>query len=257
VGQAISGLATTSGHAQNPDVPDILTVASELAEITRLVADDDFPNTMAKFVDRIVRTIPGCDDALITVRSTTGVETVHTSRSLGFDPLTPGPIVEAVTYREPRQLGDAVADQRWPAFSTKFVNAGYRSCLTIPLSTRGDDSAVLTLLAREPSQFGESSYDIVLLLTLHAGVAFDNTSLYNDSRELVGQLRTALRTRSLVGRAQGLLMRHFGENSDMAFDRLKRASQNQNIKLRELADQLVKAHENGEFEHFITVVEPM
>lgn len=227
---------------------DILTVASDLAEITRLVADDDFGTTMAKFVDRIVRTIPGCDDALITVRSATGVETVHSSSSLGFDPLTPGPIVEAVTFREPRQLGDAVADQRWPSFSTKLVNAGYRSCLTIPLSTQGDDSAVLTLLSHQPDQFGESSYDVVLLLTLHAGVAFDNTSLYNDSRELVGQLRTALRTRSLVGRAQGLLMRHFGDDSDKAFERLKRASQNRNVKLRDVAEQLVSAHENGDFD---------
>lgn len=250
-----SGLATTSGHAQNPDVPDILTVASELAEITRLVTDDDFGTTMAKFVDRIVQTVPGCDDALITVRSSTGVETVHSSRDLGFDPLIPGPIVEAVTFREPRQLGDAVADQRWPAFSTKYVNAGYRSCLTIPLSTRGDDSAVLSLLSHQPDQFGESSYDIVLLLTLHAGVAFDNTSLYNDSRELVGQLRTALRTRSLVGRAQGLLMRHFGEDSDKAFDRLKRASQNQNVKLRDLADQLVAAHESGDFDRLVAAID--
>jgi GAF domain-containing protein len=227
---------------------DILTVASDLAEIARLVAADDFGASTERFVNRIVRTVPGCDDALITVRSTAGVETVHTSRDLGFDPLMPGPIVEAVTFREPRQLGDVVADQRWPAFATQLVNAGYRSCLTIPLSTRGDDSAVLTLLSQRADQFGESTYDVVLLLTLHAGVAFDNASLYRDSQELVTQLRTALRTRSVVGRAQGLLMRDRGYDSDTAFQALKRASQNKNVKLRDLAAQLVAAHENGHFE---------
>lgn len=227
---------------------DILTVASELAEITRLVAADDFRSSTEQFVNRIVRTIPGCDDALITVRSASGVETVHSSRDLGFDPLTPGPIVEAVTFREPRLLGDVVADQRWPAFATQLVNAGYRSCLTLPLSTRGDDSAVLTLMSHKPEQFGESSYDIVLLLTLHAGVAFDNATIYHDSLELVSQLRTALRTRSIVGRAQGLLMRDRGYDSDTAFEALKRASQNKNVKLRDLAIQLVSAHENGSFD---------
>jgi GAF domain-containing protein len=229
-------------------MPDILTVASELAEISRLVADDDFAATTERFVDRIVKTIPSCDDAVVTVRSTTGVETVHSSNDLGFDPLTPGPIVEAVTFREPRRLGDVVADQRWPAFGAQLVNAGYRSCLCLPLSTRGDDSAVLTLLSREPDQFDESAYDVVLLLTLHAGVAFDNASLYHDSLELVSQLRTALRTRSIVGRAQGLLMRHLGLDSEESFAALRQASQNSNTKLRDLAGLLVTAHENDDFE---------
>jgi GAF domain-containing protein len=227
---------------------DILTVASELAEISRLVADDDFTATTERFVDRIVKTIPSCDDAIVTVRSATGVETVHSSHDLGFDPLVPGPIVESVTFGEPRRLGDVVDDQRWPAFAIQLVNAGYRSCLCLPLSTRGADSAVLTLLSREPDQFGESAYDVVLLLTLHAGVAFDNASLYHDSLELVSQLRTALRTRSLVGRAQGLLMRHLGLDSEEAFAALRRASQNSNTKLRDLAGLLVTAHENDDFD---------
>lgn len=232
---------------------DILTVASELAEITRLVAADDFGATTARFVKRIVHTIPGCDDALITVRSETGVETVQSSNDLGFDPLAPGPIVEAVTFREPRRLSDTVADQRWPAFGTQLVNAGYRSCLCLPLSTSSDDSAVLTLLSREADQFGESAYDVVLLLTLHAGVIFDNATLYHDNLELVHQLRTALRTRSLVGRAQGLLMRHFGYDSEEAFTALRRMSQHTNRKLRDLADELVSAHENDDFD---TAVKP-
>jgi GAF domain-containing protein len=227
---------------------DILTVASELAEITRLVADDDFGATLERFVARIVRTIPGCDDAILTVRSTNGVETVHSSRDLGFDPLTPGPIVEAVTFGEPRKLDDVGQDQRWPAFSAHLVNAGYRCCLTLPLSTARDDVAVLTLLSHKADVFGEAGYDVVLLLTLHAGVAFDNASLYHDSNQLVTQLRTALRTRSLVGRAQGMLMRHFEYDSEEAFEALRRASQNSNTKLRDLAGLLVSAHEDGQFE---------
>ncbi|MGB3440321.1 MAG: GAF and ANTAR domain-containing protein [Actinophytocola sp.] len=227
---------------------DILTVASELAEITRLVADDDFGATMGRFVTRIVRTVPGCDDAIITVRSSTGVETVHSSRDLGFDPLVPGPIVEAVTFAEPRRLDDVAADQRWPSFGTQFVNAGYRSCLCLPVATTRDETAVLTLLSKDPARFGEVAYDLVLLLTMHAGVAFDNASLFHDSRELVTQLRAALQTRSLVGRAQGLLMRHFEYDSQRAFDVLKRASQNSNKKLRDLAALLVDAHEGDNFD---------
>jgi transcriptional regulator with GAF, ATPase, and Fis domain len=235
-------------HNEADNEADISTIARELAEITRLVEDDDFGKTLERFVNRVAQTIPGCDDALITVRSQTGVESVSSTRDLGFDPILPGPIIEAVTFNEPRRLDDVGADQRWPAFAVALANAGYQSCLSLPLSTTRDDTAVLTLFAHKPDQFTESAYDVVLLLTLHGGAVFDNASLYHDSSRLVTQLRTALRTRALVGRAQGLLMRHFAYDTERAFAALTRASQNSNTKLRDLAGLIVNAHEDGNFE---------
>lgn len=237
---------------------DILTVARELAEVTRLVEADDFGSTLDRFVGRIVRTIPGCCAASVTVRSTRAVETVaeavdgpDTGPGLDFDPLTPGPIIEALTFAEPRRLENADNDQRWPAFSARLVNAGFHGCLALPLATNGDETAVLTLFSREADQFDAIGYDVVLLLTLHAGVVFDNASLYHDSTRLIGQLQNALRTRSLVGRAQGLLMSRFGHDSDASFGVLRRASQNANIKLRDLAAAVVAAHEDGDFDDVV------
>lgn len=233
-----------------------MTVAHELAEVTRLVEADDFGATLDRFVTRIVRTVPGCDSATITVRSKESVEVVAGPADLHLDPLAPGPIVEAVTFAEPRRLEDASTDQRWPAFSAQLLNAGFGGCLALPLSTHGVETAVLTLFSEEPAQFGELGYDVVLLLTLHAGVVFDNATLYHDSNQLVGQLRSALHTRALVGRAQGMLMREFGYDSDRAFDVLRTGSQNGNIKLRDLAAALVEAHENGTFETALDKLRP-
>lgn len=227
---------------------DILTMARELAEVTRLVEADDFGATLDRFVERIVHTVPGCAAATITIRSTEAVETVAEHAAPQLDQLDPGPIVEALTYTEPRRLEDASTDQRWPAFSARLLNSGFGGCLALPLSTGGPETAVLTLFSRQPDQFGEVGYDVVLLLTLHAGVVFDNASLYHDSNQLITQLRNALRTRALVGRAQGMLMRHFGYASDRAFEALRIASQNRNVKLRDLAEQLVHAHESNTFE---------
>jgi ANTAR domain len=227
---------------------DIMTIARELVEVTRLVEADDFGATLDRFVRRIVRTIPGCTAATITIRSSEAVETVASAGEVPLDPLVPGPIIEALTFAEPRRLENADTDQRWPAFSARLVNAGFHGCQVLPLSTDSPDSAVLTLYSSEPDQLTEIGFDVVLLLTLHAGVMFDNASLYHDSYELVGQLRAALRTRSLIGRAQGLLMRHFGHDSERAFNALRRTSQNANLKLRDVAIQLVTAHEDGTFE---------
>jgi GAF domain-containing protein len=227
---------------------DLLAIAAELAEVSRLVEADDFSGTLDRFIARIVRTIDGCDAATITVRTTERVETAVGGTDLGFDPLAPGPIVEAVTFDEPRRLDDAGADQRWPAFSMQLINSGFHGCLALPLATKGEETAVLTLFSRRAGQFTGLSFDVVLLLALNAGVAFDNAALFQECNHLVGQLRVALRTRSVVGRAQGLLMRHFGYDSAQAFDKLRRASQNSNTKLRDLAALVVRAHEDGRFE---------
>jgi hypothetical protein len=236
---------------------DLLTIAKELVEVTRLVEADDFSSTLDRFVDRISRTIPGCDAATITVRGSGSVETVTGGADLGFDPLVPGPVVEAVTFDEPRRLDDATNDQRWPVFSAKMINGGFHSCLALPLATHRDDNAVLTLFSSKAEQFDGIGYDVVLLLTLNAGVVFDNAALYHDSHELLDQLQAALRTRSTVGQAQGMLMRHFGYDSGQAFDTLKRASQNSNTKLRDLSALLVKAQGDGRFEAEVESLAPL
>jgi hypothetical protein len=56
-------------------------------------------------------------------------------------------------------------------------------------------------------------------------------------------LRAALESRHVIGQAQGLLMARYGVGSETAFAVLVRLSQTSNTKLRDLADQLVRAAE--------------
>ena len=59
-------------------------------------------------------------------------------------------------------------------------------------------------------------------------------------------LRHALVTRELVGQAQGILMEREHITADQAFGILRRASQNLNVKLREVAQDLVDTGERPE-----------
>ncbi len=56
---------------------------------------------------------------------------------------------------------------------------------------------------------------------------------------LIGQLRTALESRDVIGQAKGILMARQGISADEAFDLLRRASQRSNVKLRDVAAQVV------------------
>ena len=227
---------------------ELLTFAAELAQVIRLAEDDDVAGILQRFVTRAARTIPGCAQASIITRAEGALETLASSVNSSPSESQPGPIIEALMFGEPRRLDDTAVDQRWPTFAAELAGLGYRTCLALPLVTRVDPAAVLVLYSQTPGQFTDTSYDLVLLLALHAGVAFDNAALYHDSRKLIEQLRAALSTRSLIGNAQGLLMHRHRYGAEAAFAALRTASQNRNIKLRDLAAQLVDAHGRDELD---------
>jgi GAF domain-containing protein len=237
----------------------ILELAQELAEVSRLVDDDDVTTTLGRFVSRVVKTVPECEEASITVLDEGTAEILaryHKTADPTAEPARAalaqqlikvgGPLHDTLTYGEPRRIGDLASDQRWPEFDASAINAGYRSCLFLPLPTLSDSAAAFSLFSTKPDAFGTTSYDIVLLFAMHAGVAFDNVQLFDDSRTLIEQLRTALTTRTVIGQAQGVLMHRYGIASSVAFDVLKRCSQDANVKLRELSAELVAAQNKGD-----------
>ena len=237
----------------------ILELAQELAEVSRLVEDDDVATTLGRFVSRVVWTVPDCEEASITVlveneaqivarfHKTTDESAEPVRAALGDRLVEPdGPVYDAMSYGEPHRVGDLASDHRWPEFSASAINAGYRSCLFIPLPAMTGSAAAFSLFSATPNAFESTSYDLVLLFAMHAGVAFDNVQMYNDSLALIEQLRTAITTRTVIGQAQGLLMHRFGLASDSAFDVLKRCSMSANVKLRGLSVELVEAQNQGQ-----------
>ena len=77
-----------------------------------------------------------------------------------------------------------------------------------------------------------------------AGLALDSAQERAADDERVANLTEALRTRELIGQAQGILMERERITADQAFDVLRRASQHMNIKLREVAETLVETGES-------------
>jgi AmiR/NasT family two-component response regulator len=59
------------------------------------------------------------------------------------------------------------------------------------------------------------------------------------AREEIEQLKVALISRQMIGVAQGMLMLRYGLGLDRSFEYLSRRSQNENIKLRLLAERVI------------------
>lgn len=229
----------------------IYALAQELVEVGRLRDNDDVTGVVERLVTRAAQTIPGCDHVTVTVRIADKLETVageevaslvHTRSE---EEPWPGPILDAVLYREPRRVDDVGTDQRWEGFQQRMQEAGFRSCLALPMPTQRHPRVGFTLFSTRSHQFSDLAMDLVLLFALQAGTAIDNASLYNDARQLIDHLHEALMTREVIGEAKGILMRRLPCDGDTAFDILRRISQHHNIKARKVAADIVDSQQRG------------
>jgi len=127
---------------------------------------------------------------------------------------------------------DTASDDRWPDWAPKAAALGLRSVLSVRLHTNGAPLGVLQLFNSEPYAFETDDDAVAHILARHASVAVA-------SARQEASLWQAIDARKLVGQAQGILMERFGIEGDKAFAILRRYSQDNNIKLREVAQRLV------------------
>ena len=106
--------------------------------------------------------------------------------------------------------------------------------LSVQLFVAGDDLGALNLLSTSPHAFDEGSEHIALLFASHAAVAIVGA-------EQEEQLRDALAQRDVIGQAMGVLMERYGITPTRAFGLLTRVSQRNNVRLLELAGEVVTA----------------
>ena len=92
--------------------------------------------------------------------------------------------------------------------------------------------------------------DAAKLLHLRAA----HEAMLREHAQEVSQLREDLLSRQVIGQATGLLMRDYLLNEDAAFAVLRRRSAFANIKLRDLASDLVE-HANSAGRHLRSVAE--
>ncbi|WP_190096489.1 ANTAR domain-containing protein [Streptomyces griseoflavus] len=129
-----------------------------------------------------------------------------------------------------------VEDSEGDEGADDLYGLGLRSVLSLRLRTDRRRLTVLTAYARKPRAFDESARRVGRLFTAHVGIALDSATVRD-------QLTEAMRTRDLIGQATGILMERMDMDAAGAFDSLVRASQRENVKLRDLARRIVDTHE--------------
>ncbi|MDQ0947383.1 transcriptional regulator with GAF, ATPase, and Fis domain [Streptomyces phaeochromogenes] len=211
--------------------------AVALAEMARdLLAQDSAQGTLDRIVEHAKVLINGCDHAgILTVRRgevhalAATSDLVRRADRIQQD-LQEGPCFDAVTDR---QQVYTIQDlrrphDRWPHFAPELNKLGMGSAMGFLLFTEDDDLGALNVYSRQPGTFDEAAQRAGWILASHAAVAFSAARTHQ-------QLGHALETRHEIGEAMGILMERHGLTEDTAFKVLKKASQDRNIKLREIA----------------------
>jgi GAF domain-containing protein len=129
-----------------------------------------------------------------------------------------------------RDIGE---DVRWPWWASIVTAAGLRSMIGVRLYTSRRTIGSLNLYDVRPDHFTEPDRQVAHVLARHAALALGRVQ---DSEHLL----RAMDSRKLIGQAQGILMERFQLDDDGAFAVLRRYSQNNNMKLHDVARLVVE-----------------
>jgi hypothetical protein len=209
--------------------------------------------TLQRTVDLALQTIDGCDFAGIFILDDDAVTTpAHTDPIvLEIDRLQyhlgEGPSLDAIAHGTTFCAEYLADDRRWPHFGPQASSAGINGALALVLSANGTRGA-LNLYARYRDAFGVIDRGKALVLAILAGIAISSAEAHDDEEHRTVNLQAALVSREVIGQAQGILMERERITSDQAFDILRRASQRLNIKLRDVAQDLVDSGESPQLD---------
>ncbi len=157
-----------------------------------------------------------------------------------------GPCLEALQSFQPVLLADTDNDVRWPAYSRSLAAAGSRSVLGVPLDLGNDASAALNFFAADTGLFTRETIDEAAVFADMAGQALRLAVRIATADLLASDLKAAMESRTSIDLATGIIMEQDHCSQDEAFTKLHQASANRNEKLRDLAEDILRARTSAE-----------
>lgn len=151
-----------------------------------------------------------------------------------------GPCLTA--FREMRVISvpSMKRESRWPVMTRQATEKGVLSSLSAPLIAGEKGIGAINFYSFSDNGFTPDDEATAQTFGLHAAVVLANAQAYWQAYELSQQLQQAMVSRAGIEQAKGVLIEQSGVSSDEAFELLKRASQRENRKLREIAAEIVR-----------------
>lgn len=222
-------------HASNHDLA--VSMAALARDVAAPAALDD---VLRATTQAVLDLVPGAEYAGLLLLGTGGkYETLAPTSELMYEldriqvSTGQGPCVQAAVDELIVRTDDFAHEQRWPDYSPKVAELGIRSAVSFMLYTTQRNAGALNTFAREPHAFDAESEAIGSVLAAHAAAAI----VAGRHGE---QLQSALSSRDLIGQAKGIIMERYRVDAVRAFDMLRQLSQTGNVKLVDVAKQVIE-----------------
>lgn len=220
-----------------------------LAESIRELAKfSSFESTMTETLQRVAELAQGAIDPAAMVGLTMEVDGAPAT-PIFTDELVPllddaqyrvmsGPCLDSYRDGATYTMASTREDGRWPEFAAACQRHGVLSTISVPVVARNTIHGALNFYAREEGAYSADDLELATTFAAQAAIVISNVQAISGAQRLADQLNRALESRVVIEQAKGLLMAG-GRTANEAFDILKRASQRENRKVRDVAADVV------------------
>lgn len=152
-----------------------------------------------------------------------------------------GPCLTAIRENSVCRVGDTRDDPRWPDYLPAAAERGVRSILGVAFEV-GDEpgtGAALNIYSTQPHSFSDEITSTIRREVHQASSALQLAVRLTRHQETEANLRAAMASRTPIDLAVGIIMGQNRCTQAEAVEILKRASNHRNIKMRDLAEDIV------------------
>jgi len=208
------------------------------------LGDGGLDDTLGRLVDIAHDAVEGADDVSITlVRDEKPFTVAHSGMlALEADELQYargyGPCIDAGLSGTVLVVADMRTETRWPDYAVAVVRHGVLSSVSLPLPVQTDLIGALNCYSRVPHSLGEA-VEPARELAAYMAVAVGNAVTHSETAQFAENMVTAMASRAVIEQAKGVIMGQNRCDADTAFEILRRASMGRNVKLRDVATDIV------------------
>ena len=234
-------------EGQSQEYPSALIESAEA--LTQFVSEgQNFEDTMQRLAELAVHAMEGADRCSISLVTGTDKQLKNVAatdeRARGIDDLQSetreGPCLASIEDQATFHIADMEQHDLWPEFCKRAADeTDTQSMLCYVLRLSDEATGAMNMISSDKGAFTDDDLDTGTIFAAQAALAMTNALNQGEDQQEIEQLKAGLKTRQMIGQAVGILMASRQVDADAAFAILTKVSQTSNVKIRNIAEQVV------------------
>ncbi|MGW6928773.1 ANTAR domain-containing response regulator [Lentzea sp. NPDC054927] len=247
---------SAGARSLNGDRPDPVIRLDETAEALESLRDaftgeESLDNALQRLAETAAKAIPDADAVTVSVVTLEQPRTAAATNDQLIEvdekqySASRGPCFESARTLRPVRAVVGEHLDTWPEFETAAAEHGIRAYLSVPVVLPSTDVVqeehvgTLNIYSYTAAAFDPFDEGLMRLFTTAASATITSATRWQCSRERINHLEHALASRATIEQAKGVLMAVHSCTADEAFQMLVERSQHENVKLRDVAKNLL------------------